>query len=428
MKTVVTILLLALAMAGCSKPQQYWCPMHPEVISADPNAQCDKCGGMKLLPKETPPPPAPSTKAGKFHCPMHPTVVSDKKGSCSICGMDLVPIAQSRAGQADHESKVPGRATVAITPETRQRMGLTLGTIAKRGLVREIRAPARIVADETKLYHVNVKVDGWVEQLFVATTGQFVRKGDPLLTIYSPSLMSAQAEHLSATDEMRPLARRRLELMDMTDEQIARLERTKQINKTLTLYAPASGYVIERNIATGHKLSAGEMLLVLADLSNVWADADVFQSDVALVTIGAAVAVAVDDQTFTGKVNFIAPTVDATTRTIKVRMQVPNPDTKLKPEMWAIARLKIDLGERLAISSSAVMRTGERAYAFKDIGDAHLAPVEIALGARAGDWFVVRDGLKEGDKVVTSANFLVDSESSLKAALAAMSGDGSHAH
>lgn len=416
MKTIAMTLLLALFLSGCSKPsasQQYWCPMHPEIVSTDPNARCDKCGGMKLLPKESQrtPLPKPATQTAKYHCPMHPQIVSDKKGSCPICGMDLVAIGTG---------KTPKDGAVVITPEIRQRIGLKLGAVEKRHLMREIRAAARIVADETKLYHVNVKVDGWVEELFVSVTGQFVRKGDPLLRLYSPALMNAQAEHLSAAPEMRPVARRRLQLLDMTDEQIAHLEQTKQIDKTLTLHAPASGYVIERNIAAGHKLAAGEQALALADLSVVWADADVFQSDVALVKTGAAVEIVVGHQTFAGTVSFISPLVDAETRTVKVRMEIPNPDVKLKPGMWATARLKVDLGERLAIPSSAVMRDGERSYAFRDEGDGRLAPVAIKLGARAGEWFELLDGLKAGERVVTSANFLVDSESRLKAALAGM--------
>ena len=417
MKPVAVIFLLAVFLVGCSKPatrQQYWCPMHPEVVSTDPNAECEKCGGMKLLPKEEKPP----ATAARYHCPMHPQVVSDKKGSCPICGMDLVPM---EAGKSRHDG------TILITPETRQRMGLTLGTVENRTLSREIRAAARIVADETKLYHVNAKVDGWVEKLFVATTGQYVQKGEPLLTIYSPELLNAQAEHLSANPELRPTARRRLELMDMSDEEIARLEQTQKINKTLLLHAPANGYVIERNIAGGHRVTAGEQLMALADLSDVWADADIFQDEVSLIHTGVTVEVTVGNEVFTGKVSFISPTVDAETRTVKVRMKIPNPNAKLKPEMWATARLKVDLGEHLAIPAAAVMHTGERVYAFKDTGDSKLVPIEIKLGAHAGDWFEVLDGLAAGDKVVTSANFLVDSESQFKAALAGMGG-GEHAH
>ncbi|MCX7885719.1 MAG: efflux RND transporter periplasmic adaptor subunit [Verrucomicrobiae bacterium] len=424
MAAVGILLAAALGWLGCSRssePQQYWCPMHPEVVSTDPNAQCKKCGGMKLLPKPAgktlePAKSQPQTtgaaaRTGKYHCPMHPQVVAERKGSCPICGMDLVPVAGRKAGSS---------GAVVITPEMRQLMGLTLGTVEKRALIREIRAAARIVVQEPRLYHVNVKVDGWVEELFVATTGQFVRKGEPLLRIYSPSLMSAQAEHLSAPAELRTVARRRLELLDMSDEQIAQLEQTKQINKTLTIHAPATGYVIERNIAAGHRLAAGELVMMLADLSELWADAEVFQADAALLKPGDTMEIAIGNETFTGRVSFISPVMDQATRTVKVRADVPNPALKLKPEMWGTARLKIDLGEKLAIPCTAVMRSGERTYAFKSGEAAHLIPVEVKLGARAGDWFEVLDGLAAGDRVVTSANFLVDSESQLKAALSAM--------
>jgi len=407
-------------------------------------------GAVLVSCGKTDPQHAAPAHAAKYHCPMHPTVVSDKPGDCPICGMKLVPIepqkkiryrstmnpgeVSDKPGQdsmgmemvafevAEAGEKTPGGwAAVEIMPAARNRMGLTLGAVEKRVLVREIRAAARIVADETKLYHVNVKVAGWVEKLFVATTGQYVQKGEPLLTLYSPELMTAQAEHLSATGPLREAARRRLELLDLTDAQIARLEDTKQINKTLTLYAPASGYVIERNIAAGHKLTAGDQVLALADLADVWADAEMFQDEASLVKIGDPVEITVGDAAFAGKVSFIAPMVDAATRTVKVRMQIPNPDTKLKLEMWATARLKVNLGERLAIPAPAVLRTGEHSYAFKDDGSGRLTPVEIKIGPRSGDWFALLAGLEAGDRVVTSANFLVDSESQLKAALAGMS-------
>jgi Cu(I)/Ag(I) efflux system membrane fusion protein len=352
-------------------------------------------------------------KAGKYTCPMHPQIVTDKPGECPICHMTLVPVTESQSPSG-----------VRVSPAARQAIGLKLDPVESLSLQREVRAAARIVADETKLYHVTVKLDGWVEHLFAATTGQYVKQGEPLLTIYSPELLAAQREYLTALQSgnasLLAAAKRRLELWDITDAQIAQLQKTGEPERVMTLHAPASGWVIERNIAAGHKVMAGEMLLTLADLTTVWADAAIFQDDIAGVTTGATVEVTVGRETFTGKVSFIAPTVDAETRTIKVRLQIPNPDAKLKPEMWATARLRIDLGERLAIPAAAVMRTGEQTYAFKDTGDGQLTPVAVRLGARAGEWFELLDGLATGDQVVTSANFLIDSEAQVKGALAGM--------
>ena len=166
----------------------------------------------------------------------------------------------------------------------------------------------------------------------------------------------------------------------------------------------------------------GEMLLTLADLSVVWADADIYESDLPLVKVGISAELTVNSQVFTGKVTFVSPTVDPESRTMKARIEIPNPDATLKPEMFGTARLQFDLGEKLAIPVAAVMRTGERVYAFRDGGEGKLEPVEIKVGTRSGDWFELMAGLADGDKVVTSANFLVDSESQLKAALAGMTG------
>lgn len=424
-------------IGGVSRPQamQYHCPMHPTVVQ-DRKGSCPICS-MDLVPiedrKHETAAAAEADKPTEYHCPMHPTVVQDKKGSCPICGMDLVPIEKGETERACHGSAVPGLATVTITPEIRQRMGLRLGTVEKRPLAREVRTSARIVIDETRQYLVNTKIEGWVEKLFVNVTGQDVKKGDPLLTIYSPELLSAQEEYLIALKaedtpggaELLAAARRRLQLWDISDGQIEGLAKTREAEKTLTLFAPADGVVLDKNILAGQKIMPDDSLLKIADLRKVWADADIYQSDLPIVTVGTAVEVTLPfwpGKAFRGKVAFITPTLDPGTRTARARLEIENPDLLLKPNMYANARLSRESGEALAIPETAVMRTGERTYAFKDGGEGRLIPVAIRVGARSGEYFEVVEGLKEGDKVVTSANFLVDSESSLKAALSAMSG------
>ncbi len=424
----------------------YICPMHPQITS-DKKGSCPICG-MDLVVKEQEP-PAPQTVNSRadahdhpalYICPMHPQITADKKGSCPICGMDLVLKQQDSPSAAGSPE---GLAPVYINEAKRGMMGLTFGTVEMRMITKEIRTSARIVPDETRLYRVTTKTEGYVEQLFVNVTGQEVKKGQPLLSIYSPELVATQqefltalpfAEHLSHSShesvsesgkKLIAATRKRLKLWDITDEQINRLEKTGQVEKYITLYAPSSGYVIEKAVLAGQKIMPGEALLVIADLSTVWAEADLYESDIPYVTVGMPVTLTLpywQAKEFQGQVGFLFPYLDPKTRTLRARMTIANPELLLKGDMYGNASLRYGLGERPAVPETAVMQTGVRSYAFKaGDGDA-IIPVEVQVGARANGWYEVLAGLTAGDRVVTSANFLVDSESSLKAALQAITG------
>jgi len=333
--------------------------------------------------------------------------------------------------------------TVQITPERQQLIGVKFGTVEMRPLEKVIRTVGRIDYDEKRIVIVSLKVGGWIEDLYVDFTGRFVRKGEPLLTIYSPELVSTQEEYLLALkakksltkspfpevagsgDSLAESAKRRLKLWDITDEEIQKLEESGQSKKTLTLYAPFSGFVLEKSAYKGMNVMPGMALYKLADLSVVWLYADIYEYELPFVRLGQDASIQlsyIPGEMFRGKAIYIYPSLNPETRTAKVRFEFPNPHEKLKPEMYANVEIKVHLGQKLAVPEGAIIDTGIRQLAIVDKGSGYFEPREVKVGAKVDNYYEVIKGLKAGERVVTSANFLIDSESKLKEAVGGMAG------
>lgn len=373
---------------------------------------------------------APQKKILYWVDPMHPAYKSDKPGTAPDCGMALVPVYEG--GGTAPKSEVSGYSNVNLPLQRQQLIGVQTGTAEIRTLGRSVRAVGRVTVDETRLYKITTKFDGYIEKLYVNYTGREVVKGQPLFSVYSPDLLATQQEYLLALRAARQSpsllesARRRLQLWDISPAQIRELERTGTPRKSLTMYSPANGYVINKTAIEGARVTGGEPQFEIADLDRVWVLADVYESEVSIVRLGSTATMTlsyIPGRTWTGKVTFIAPTVDPMTRTVKVRIELDNRDRTLKPEMFASVVIQEPARQVVAVPDSAVLRTGTRSIVFIVNGEA-FEPREVTLGSKSGDLYEVRSGLKGGEKVVTQANFLIDSESRLKAALAQMSGHG----
>lgn len=346
------------------------------------------------------------------------------------------------ASQADSEP-VRGRAAVQLSPAQAAAIGVTYTVVAVGPLDRTIRTVGQIVAPESSFADVTAKVDGYVERLYVGASGVAVRRGQPLLSLYSPMLVSAEQELLTAAhlaqavdprdstahsnaQSLLSAARRRLSYWDISPDQIAGIERTGEVTKTLGLVAPMSGVVITKAVVEGQTVTAGMALYRLANLSSVWLEGDVFEQDMGLVRVGAPVSITLaahPGRTFTGRIAFVAPTVDSISRTALVRVALPNAGGLLKPGMYATLLVSVHLGAHLVhVPAEAVVMTGERNLVYTVATDGTLRPQEVTLGARAGAEVQILSGLRPGDRIVASANFLVDAESRLTAGSSTMVG------
>jgi Cu(I)/Ag(I) efflux system membrane fusion protein len=426
-----------LSVTSCSKQdsaqgdQLYTCGMHPQVIQNKPG-NCPICG-MKLTPIRKQPWATAAAQSGErkikyYKSTMNPGEIKPGPGKDSM-GMDMVPVYEDEAAAAD-------ASIIQVDPATTQNMGLRTGVVTRGPLRRNIRTVGIIDYDETALAEVSTKFRGWIEKLYVDATGKQMHRGEPLFEIYSPELYLAQTEYLlslgsmtnheSTAAELRKTASlTKLKYWDISDDQIAELERTRTAKKTLRVNAPRDGIVVEKMVVEGQMVEAGAKLYRLADLATVWVQAQVYEQDLPFIKLGQEAVVSLasqPDPKFRGRVTYLYPMVDDKTRTAKVRMEFHNPGYFLKPGMYATVELSAELApSALLVPDMAVLRSGEKNTVFVALEGGRFEPRTVILGPRAGeDAYAVLSGLKEGERVVTSGQFMLDSESQLREAIQKM--------
>jgi len=400
----------------------YTCGMHPQVIQDHPG-NCPICG-MKLtrLNRDT------GQRTIKYYqSTMNPGEISQEPGKDSM-GMEMVPVYEEASGA--------GGPTIVIDPVTIQDMGIRTGVVTRGPLRRVVRTVGVIDYAESALADVTTKFKGWIEKLYVDTTGQQVHRGEPLFEIYSPELYSAQVEYVLSlqtatrsadpgSDALRASARLKLKYWDISDQQIDELEETRKPRKTLSVLAPIDGFVIEKDVVEGQMVNAGMNIYRLADLGLVWVQAEIYEQDLPYLKLGQEAVVTLSylpDRKFRGRVTYIYPYLDPKTRTVKVRMEFHNPGYFLKPGMYASVEVHAELASSaLLVPDSAVLRSGQRNTVFVALPGGKFDPRTVTLGPRAeNDRVQVLSGLKDGERIVTSGQFLLDSESQLREAIQKM--------
>jgi RND family efflux transporter MFP subunit len=372
--------------------------------------------------------------------PMHPQYKSDKPGTAPDCGMDLVPIYKDPAETATQEKN-----EFKIPTDKQQLMGVRYGTVVRAPVSKGLRATGRIAYDETKIARIHPKVEGWIEKVYVDFTGKLVQKGQPLVDIYSPALVSTQSEFLLAakardylgSNSFREIssgalslydsARKRLLLWDIDEKSIEEIEKAGQPKKALTLYSPISGFVLDRKAYDRQRITPDTELYAIADLSNVWVLADIYEYESKQIQPGQKAQLELSyfpGKRLAGVVDYIYPQLEPSTRTLKVRIQLPNPHYQLKPDMYVNVTFNISYGTQIVVPAEAVLDSGAEQVVFVAHENGFFEPRKVKLGAEAEGRYVVLEGLKPGERVVTSANFLIDSESRLKSAMNSMAGMG----
>ena len=386
--------------------------------------------------------------------PMHPAYKSDKPGIAPDCGMKLEPVYADGGGVAAttganlkpvsaNDLSTMEVGTVRITPEKQQLIGVKYELVKVGGGSRTIRAVGKVAIDETRIGHVHTKVEGWIDQVFVDFTGKLVRKGQPLLTIYSPDMLASERELLLAakaktimlnsalpsgfdqSESLLQATRRRLELWDLSEAQIDQVLKTGEPIKNITVYSPMKGYIADRKAFPQVKVMPDTDLYTIVDLSRVWIMADVFEYEAPNIHMGETARVslqALPGKIFNARIDYLQPEVDPMTRTLKVRLNMDNPGLMLKPDMYADVEFHVNIPSKLTVPADAVLNAGERQTVFVDRGNGYLEPRQVKTGEREGDRVQILSGLSVGDRIVTSGNFLIDSESQMKAAASGMGG------
>jgi Cu(I)/Ag(I) efflux system membrane fusion protein len=391
-----------------------------------------------------------------YTCTMHPSVHAEAPGKCPICGMDLVPVMKKTASPSASEPSsgggmqgmagMPGMQSgkpmsgapsheFVVPVERQQQIGVTYATVKRAPLHHTIRAVGTVEPDMQKHWAFVARVDGYVQELFVPSAGQLVEKDTPLMSVYSPDLLTterelvmllrmrddAKSKEARATPErLIAAAESRLRQWTITDQQIGEIERKRAPSETLTLRSPFRGVVQEVPARQGMNVKAGDRLIEITDLSLIWVWAEFYESELSMLQTGQQVTIttnAFPNDRFEGQVAVINPFLEQAKRTSKVRIDIPNPDFKLRPGMYANVELGMDMGEGLTVPASAVMPTGSREIAFVDKGGGKLEPRIVQLGEQIGDAYEVKSGLAEGERVIASANFLIDAESKVQGAL-----------
>ncbi len=379
--------------------------------------------------------PSPGRRVLYWYDPMKPEVHFDHPGKSPFMDMELLPKYAEEAPAAG-PSVPSGLSVVRIPLERRQEIGVTTAKVRRQTVGGTVETNGVIAEDEARVHAVNAKFSGYIERLFADRTGQSVRRGQPLLSIYSPDLVATEREFLLALENARRLSssasaeaasdaealvsatRQRLLLWDIPDSEISRIEKSGEVSKSLTLSSPVSGVVLKKEAISGMAITPGMLLYTVADLSTVWVLADIYQSEMAMAARGNPAEVSASflaGESFRGRVDFVYPTLTEETRTVKVRLVIPNPRELLKPGMFVRVQLSGKGREALAVPRSALIQTGERQIAFVEQSSGVYAPREVKTGVQGKDFVEVLSGLSQGETVVTSANFLIDSESRIGA-------------